>query len=172
MSRRPVDVTNQRFGLLVALKPSEQRGPDGSVYWSCSCDCGGSIETSVNRLRTGTTRSCGCLQEQQRKYGSITHGHSMGGQVSPTYAAWANMINRCTNPQNPEYEHYGGRGVRVCQKWLDSFQEFLFDMGEKPEGYLLDRENNNGHYIPENCRWVDYSTSNKNRRPFTKGKTN
>ena len=167
---RPVDVTNQRFGLLVAKNPTGARTRDGTIVWFCVCDCGGTTETSVSRLRNLQTRSCGCLQEQHRKYGSIVHGHSVGGKVSPTYAAWANMINRCTNPLNPEYEHYGGRGVRVCDAWLKSFQEFLFDMGDKPEGYLLDRENNNGHYVPENCRWVDYSTSNLNRRPFTRGK--
>lgn len=92
------------------------------------------------------------------------HGHRAGGKTSPTYASWRNMIKRCTNPKDNAYSEYGGRGIRVCKRWLRSFTAFLRDMGERPAGTTLDRIDVNKHYTPSNCRWSDYATQNANKR--------
>lgn len=153
----------QTYGQLTVVSEADGRAVDGSVQWLCSCSCGGSKVVSGGHLRPGGTQSCGCLQVQQQRYGSITHGHSTGG-TSSTYTAWANMVARCTNPATPNYEHYGGRGITVCERWM-KFEHFLQDMGEKPHGLLLDRKENDLGYAPGNCRWVTSSISNQNRRP-------
>lgn len=93
----------------------------------------------------------------------LTHGHSVSTK-SPTYVAWDNMIQRCTNPNRPDYKNYGGRGIEVCDRWLDSFENFLSDMGEKPEGLTLDREDNDGDYEPGNCRWANWFQQSATRR--------
>lgn len=165
--RSPLDVSNQKFGRVTAISPDESRGQDGSVVWNCICDCGNIVLISVNKLKTGQTQSCGCFHLENLLYGSTIHGHATGG-LSPTYASWNNMLARCTNPNNESYNYYGARGITVCERWF-TFENFLADMGEKPEGLLLDRENNDGNYEPGNCRWVNYSVSNLNRRPFKRG---
>jgi hypothetical protein len=83
----------------------------------------------------------------------------------PTYNSWCHAIDRCTNPNSARYADYGGRGIRVCRRWLNSFQNFVDDMGKKPEGLTLDRKNVNGHYTPRNCRWADLITQANNERP-------
>lgn len=166
-----IDLTDKVFGHLLVLNEVPNRASDGSVQWRCLCSCGKTTVASANNIKRGITQSCGCLQVQQQKFGSITHGHSCGGALTPTYAAWNNMIARCTNPKDQSYEHYGARGISVCQYWM-KFENFLQDMGEKPEGLVLDRKNNNGNYEPGNCRWVTYSVSNQNRRPFNSGAIN
>lgn len=95
--------------------------------------------------------------------------HRSGGRIhkmsfTPTYTAWRGPKARCLNPNEPQYKHYGGRGIKVCDRWLSSFQNFLADMGEKPKGTTLDRVNVNGDYEPGNCRWVDWKVQQNNRR--------
>lgn len=90
------------------------------------------------------------------------HGHASEGRSSPTYSSWYGMVQRCTNPNRRYYHRYGGRGITVCDRWLD-FRNFLTDMGVKPEGTSLDRIDNDGNYTPENCRWVNQTTQMCNR---------
>lgn len=168
---RKLNLTGQTFGKLTVMSESSERGGDGSVKWLCHCECGGKTVASSNHLRKGDTRSCGCLKEHQQRFGSITHGHSSGGSVSATYSAWFSMIGRCTNPNNGNYDDYGGRGITVCERWM-KFENFLADMGEKPLGLMLDRRNNEQGYYPDNCRWVNRSISNQNRRPFKRIREN
>lgn len=100
---------------------------------------------------------------------TTSHGYTWRDETgrtksSPTYRAWANMRQRCTNPNNPKWEYYGGRGITVCARWADSFEAFLADMGVRPEGMSLDRIDTNGNYGPDNCRWTTWSEQVKNRR--------
>src|SRR5215469_11404771 len=97
------------------------------------------------------------------------HGHWNGRRPTPEYNAWQHMLSRCYRQKDPKYEHYGKRGIKVCERWKESFEAFLKDLGPRPPGMMLDRIEVNGHYEPGNCRWATKSQSNKNRRPFVIG---
>lgn len=134
----------------------------------CTCDCGNEIIVRLGNLRYGTTKSCGCLQ---RKRSSETmsktllkHGRNKKGQITPEYRSWINMKQRCYNVNKDNFKNYGGRGIKVCDKWKDSFINFFQDMGERPIGKTLDRINVNGDYEPSNCRWATYKEQMNNQR--------
>lgn len=134
------------------------------------CYCGNEFVAFEDNVRRGHTRSCGCLQSKltkARNAANARHGHFAGNKPSPTYKSWQAMIARCTNPNHPAYHnYYHGTGITVCERWLNSFEAFLADMGERPEGRTLDRwPNNAGNYEPGNCRWATASEQSLNRRP-------
>jgi hypothetical protein len=157
--------TGQRFGRLTIIEEVERyRCPNGEVkrQFKCKCDCGESVITILNDLRTSKTISCGCYGKEKRSESLTKHGLSHHSLIR----TWANMIQRCQNPTNKDYHHYGGRGITVCDRWRHSFPNFLNDMGEKPSPeYSIDRRNNNEGYNPENCYWATKSQQIKNRRP-------
>lgn len=101
---------------------------------------------------------------------SALHGHrgATNGERTPTYNSWRAMVERCTRPAHPFFESYGGRGIRVCERWRHDFAAFLADMGERPAGLTLDRINVDGDYCPENCRWADRFAQRWNRRDFAR----
>ena len=157
-----VDITGHRYGRLTVLSRSPE---SGRVHWKCRCDCGTELSVQSADLRTGNTQSCSCLKFERIREASTTHGHTAGGWTT-TFRAWSDMKTRCYNPKNKRFAGYAGRGITVCDRWRNSFENFLADMGEKPLGLSLDRINNDGNYEPDNCRWATYSQQNKNRRSW------
>lgn len=155
------DISNQRFGRLVAIAPTGEMRR-GVSLWRCRCDCGETKIAAVNSLRGGLVRSCGCLIREVAAERQRTHG--MHG--TRTYKTWDCMIQRCSNPSSTSYPRYGGIGTTVCDRWR-KFESFLADMGERPSGMSLDRIDSNKGYEPGNCRWSDTLTQARNRRKRT-----
>lgn len=152
-----IDLTGQRFGRLTVQHRSPAKG---QARWLCQCDCGTEKVVPSDRLRLGETRSCGCLHREVTKQNLTTHGLSK----TPTYQIWAGMKKRCYKKTYKDYKDYGGRGISVCAEWIDSFENFLRDMGERPAGMSIERKDTNGNYEPGNCIWADAVTQNRNRR--------
>ena len=129
------------------------------------CCCGGVFEARQLHVKNGGIKSCGCYQREATRKRRTTHGDSKNRQVTTEYRSWEALRKRCLNPNNAAYSHYGGRGIRICERWLESYTNFLTDMGRKPgPGYSLDRINNDGDYEPSNCRWATPKQQANNRR--------
>jgi hypothetical protein len=158
--RPPTVKTGERYGLLVVQRLVDNGG--GPRRWLCLCDCGGDtvVTTADLRRTTGPTRSCGCLLAATH----TTHGHYVNGQRTPTYLSWTSMRTRCSRSYGNAWKYYGARGIKVCDRWLDSFENFLEDMGERPDGKTLDRIDVDGNYEPGNCRWATPKEQSANRR--------
>lgn len=159
-SRRK-NITGKRFGRLLVISFVEMRGR--SVRWLCRCDCGTERTFDGGSLRLGRAASCGCSHKGQMN--AKTHGHTINDAASPTYRSWYAMIKRCENPKAINFSNYGGRGIKVCEGWRESFAAFLADMGPRPDGCTLDRINNDGNYELTNCRWATRSQQLINQRP-------
>jgi len=147
-----------KWGLLTAIRSYGVVG-NANRAWQCRCDCGTVVRVSASALSRGKKKSCGCLKASSARARNLKHG--MEG--TPTYNTWAAMLQRCHNTRSSAYKLYGALGVSVCSRWA-TFNNFLLDMGIRPEGQTLDRINPFGNYEPENCRWATKSQQATNTR--------
>lgn len=146
---RSIDLVGKQFGRLTVLHEAG-RDKHSNALWQCECSCGVIKTYIASKLRSGTTRSCGCLHNEELRQRKITHNMTNTAE----YEAWRGMIKRCTNPNCKSFKDYGARGIKICEEWLSSFVAFYNSVGPKPTpAHEIDRINNNGNYEPGNCKW-------------------
>lgn len=160
-----IDLTGQKFGRLTVQRPI--RGGK-RIMWECLCDCGSITQTSGPRLKRGETRSCSCFKREKQSdritASNTVHGHNKKGAQSLTHKSWTAMLHRCRCSTYTAFKYYGGRGIKVCERW-EKFENFLEDMGERPsKNYSIDRIDVDGDYEPTNCRWATRSQQQRNKQ--------
>ena len=154
-NKKFLNLTGHTYGRLTVLSYADKKGT--KHRWNCQCECGGVAITASSNLRTGHTKSCGCAVKEVM----TTHGM----YDSPEYKAYMGMKERCCSKGSQRYASYGGRGISICGRWLESFDKFFADMGERPTSdHSIDRINNDGNYMPNNCKWSTRSEQARNKR--------
>ncbi len=154
-----IDISGLRFGRLTAIERHEKTR-DGKTTWWCICDCGTQRAFIGTLLRSGHTKSCGCFQVDETIRNHTTHGKSH----TYMHRLWTDIRNRCNNPRNKSYPFYGGRGIKVCERWEADYSNFVADLGTPPPGMQIDRIDNDRDYGPDNCRWTTRAINCRNRR--------
>lgn len=149
---KKLDIQGVRFGRLVATEYL------GARRWRCVCDCGAETSVVGYQLKAGRSQSCGCLRAELMRTTKRKHGMSN----TPEWRTYQAMMARCTDSKCERYPNYGGRGIKVCDRWAQSFSDFYSDMGDRPAGYSIERINNDGHYEPANCVWASQAVQARN----------
>lgn len=147
------DLSGKKIGNLTFIKPVGKK--NGNYIWKVKCDCGKLANLPGYTVKSGNTKSCGCLKGERLEEISQT----------PEYFCYRDLLKRCTNPEDKNFKNYGGRGIRVCRRWRQSFQNFLDDMGQKPSpNHSIERKDNGGNYEPDNCIWATAKIQSNNTR--------
>lgn len=157
-----INRTGHKYGRLTVIELDQEKSTKKRKFWLCKCECGQRVSVLGDNLSGDRTKSCGCFRienqlvqaEKRKKWGKT---------LLPTRHIWQLMLRRCYNPKDAVFKHYGGRGITVCENW-HNFDNFLKDMGVRPEGLSLERKDVNGHYCPENCCWATIVQQTRNRR--------
>ena len=150
-----------RINNITVLAMLDGRSTKGEIMYQCKCDCGKMFTARRYLLINRKIMSCGCLRKINAEIVNSKHGM----YKTPTYQVWSGIIQRCTNKNHKKYSDYGGRGIMVCKRWFESFENFIEDMGAKPNSnYSIDRIDNDGNYCKDNCRWATWITQQNNKR--------